>query len=100
MVQTVTLLLSQYDVGTIPPVLDAVTAGPVSAMRCQEVDHLILLESPPIDRYTLPTFKGQETVHAIYPNEEKPALLGCPFGSYTVLTEASPAVIIRFADTP
>ena len=38
-----TLLLSQYDVGTIPPVLDAVTVGPTSAMRCQEVDHLILL---------------------------------------------------------
>lgn len=38
-----TLLLSQYDVGTIPPVLDAVTVGPVSAMRCQEMDHLILL---------------------------------------------------------
>ncbi len=37
------LLLSQYDVGTIPPVLDAVTAGPVSAMRCQEVKHLIVL---------------------------------------------------------
>ena len=28
------LLLSQYDVGTIPPVLDAVQVGPVSAMRC------------------------------------------------------------------
>ena len=38
-----TLLLSQYDVGTIPPVLDAVMAGPVSAMRCQEVKHLIIL---------------------------------------------------------
>ena len=38
-----TLLLSQYDVGTIPPVLDAVMAGPVSAMRCQEVNHLIVL---------------------------------------------------------
>ncbi|MBO5952548.1 MAG: PD-(D/E)XK nuclease family protein [Oscillospiraceae bacterium] len=37
------LLLSQYDVGTIPPVLDAVTVGPVSAMRCQEVSHLIIL---------------------------------------------------------
>ena len=37
------LLLSQYDVGTIPPVLDAVMAGPVSAMRCQQVKHLILL---------------------------------------------------------
>ena len=38
-----TLLLSQYDVGTIPPVLDAVYIGPVTAMRCQEVDHLILV---------------------------------------------------------
>ena len=37
------LLLSQYDVGTIPPVLDAVTVGPVSAMRCQQGDHLIVL---------------------------------------------------------
>lgn len=38
-----TLLLSQYDVGTIPPVLDAVMVGPVSAMRCQQVRHLIVL---------------------------------------------------------
>lgn len=38
-----TLLLSQYDVGTIPPVLDAVMTGPVSAMRCQEEKHLIVL---------------------------------------------------------
>ena len=38
-----TLLLSQYDVGTIPPVLDAVTAGPVSAMRCQQGKHLFIL---------------------------------------------------------
>ncbi len=37
------LLLSQYDVGTIPPVLDAVTVGPVSAMRCHQCDHLIVL---------------------------------------------------------
>ena len=37
------LLLSQYDVGTIPPVLDMVTVGPVSAMRCQQVKHLIVL---------------------------------------------------------
>ena len=37
------LLLSQYDVGTIPPVLDAVTAGPVSAMRCHQVSHQIIL---------------------------------------------------------
>ena len=37
------LILGQYDVGTIPPVLDAVTVGPVSAMRCQQAKHLIVL---------------------------------------------------------
>jgi len=37
------LLLSQYDVGTIPPVLDAVIVGPVSAMRCGQCKHLIVL---------------------------------------------------------
>ena len=42
-VRLFTLLLSQYDVGTIPPVLDAVMVGPVNAMRCQEEKHLIVL---------------------------------------------------------
>lgn len=37
------LLLSQYDVGTIPPVLDAVSVGSVDAMRCHETKHLIIL---------------------------------------------------------
>lgn len=37
------LLLSQYDVGTIPTVLDAVMVGPVSAMRCQREKHLFLV---------------------------------------------------------
>ncbi len=37
------LLLSQYDVGTIPPVLDSVMVGPVSAMRCTQVKHLFVL---------------------------------------------------------
>lgn len=37
------LLLSQYDVGTIPPVLDSVTVGPADAMRCQQAKHLIVL---------------------------------------------------------
>lgn len=37
------LLLSQYDVGTIPSVLDAVMAGGVSAMRCQSPRHLFVL---------------------------------------------------------
>ena len=37
------LLLKQYDVGTIPSVLDAVMVGPVSAMRCQKSRHLFIL---------------------------------------------------------
>ena len=37
------LLLSQYDVGTIPPVLDAVQMGPITAMRCHQQKHLIIL---------------------------------------------------------
>lgn len=37
------LLLTQYDVGTIPPVLDSVMAGPVSAMQCHRRKHLIVL---------------------------------------------------------
>lgn len=37
------LLLSQYSVGTIPTVLDAVAVGPVSAMRCQQEKHLLVL---------------------------------------------------------
>lgn len=36
-------LLSRYDVGTIPPVLDAVQLGPISAMRCHEQKHLIVI---------------------------------------------------------
>lgn len=37
------LLLSQYDVGTIPPVLDAVTVGSVSSMRCQRAKYVFVL---------------------------------------------------------
>lgn len=37
------LILGQYDVGTIPTVLDSVTVGPFSAMRCQETKHLFVL---------------------------------------------------------
>ena len=37
------LLISQYDVGTIPPVLDAVSVGPMNVMRCQQCKHLIVL---------------------------------------------------------
>ena len=49
------LLLSQYSVGTIPPVLDAVMAGPVSAMRCQEPRHLIVLGA---EEGSLPGYGG------------------------------------------
>ncbi len=42
-VKLLRLLLGRYDVGTIPSVLDAVTAGPVSAMRCHPCKHLIIL---------------------------------------------------------
>ena len=37
------LLLNQYDVGTIPSLLDSVTVGPVPAMRCQRSRHLFVL---------------------------------------------------------
>lgn len=69
-----TLLLSQYDVGTIPPVLDAVTAGPVSAMRCQEVDHLILLGA---EEGALPGYCGSS---GVLTDQERSALrqMGVP----------------------
>ena len=54
-VRLLRLLLSQYDVGTIPPVLDAVQMGPVSAMRCHEQRHLILLGA---EEGKLPGYSG------------------------------------------
>lgn len=53
------LLLSQYDVGTIPPVLDAVQMGPVTAMRCNEQKHLILLGA---EEGKLPGYAGSTGV--------------------------------------
>ncbi len=52
-----TLLLSQYDVGTIPQVLDAVTVGSVSAQRCQEAKHLLVLGA---DEGALPGYGGSQ----------------------------------------
>jgi ATP-dependent helicase/nuclease subunit B len=68
------LLLSQYDVGTIPPVLDAVMAGPVSAMRCQESKHLILLGA---EEGKLPGYGGAK---GLLTDQERTALraLGVP----------------------
>lgn len=37
------LLLGQYDVGTIPAVLDSVMIGPVNAMRCQNSKHIFVI---------------------------------------------------------
>ena len=54
-----TLLLGQYDVGTIPPVLDAVMCGGVSAMRCQEPKHLFVLGA---DEGSLPGYGGASGV--------------------------------------
>lgn len=53
------LLLSQYDVGTIPTVLDSVVVGPVSAMRCQQTRHLIVLGA---EEGNLPGYGGSEGV--------------------------------------
>lgn len=53
------LLLSQYDVGTIPPVLDAVTIGPVSFMRCHQTKHLIVLGA---SEGSLPAYSGSTGV--------------------------------------
>ena len=53
------LLLSQYDVGTIPPVLDAVQMGPVSAMRCNQEKYLIILGA---QEGSLPGYTGSSGV--------------------------------------
>ena len=68
------LLLSQYDVGTIPPVLDAVQMGPVSAMRCHQEKHLILLGA---QEGNLPGYTGSS---GILTDQERVALreLGVP----------------------
>ena len=53
------LLLSQYDVGTIPTVLDAVTVGGVSAMCCQQVRHLLVLGA---SEGNLPAYGGSSGI--------------------------------------
>lgn len=66
-VRLLKLLLSRCSVGTIPPVLDAVSAGTVSTMRCQQAQHLVLLGA---NEGSLPGYGGssgllsdQERVH-------------------------------------
>lgn len=68
------LLLSQYDVGTIPPVLDAVQMGPVSAMRCHQQKHLLVLGA---EESKLPGYTGSS---GILTDQERVALreMGVP----------------------
>lgn len=54
-VRLLKLLLGQCDVGTIPPVLDAVSVGNVDAMRCQQQKHLIVLGA---EEGNLPSYGG------------------------------------------
>ena len=68
------LLLSQYDVGTIPPVLDAVQVGAVSAQRLHQQKHLIVLGA---QEGNLPGYSGSV---GILTDQERVALreLGVP----------------------
>ena len=68
------LLLSQYDVGTIPPVLDAVQMGPVSAMRCHQQKYLLVLGA---QEGNLPGYTGSS---GVLTDQERVALrqLGVP----------------------
>ena len=68
------LLLSQYEVGTIPPVLDAVHMGPVTAMRCNQQKHLIILGA---EEGKLPGYSGSA---GVLTDQERVALreLGVP----------------------
>jgi len=68
------MLLSQYDVGTIPPVLDAVSVGPVSAMRCLQSRHLFVVGAV---EGSLPGYPGAK---GVLTDQERVALrrLGVP----------------------
>lgn len=54
-VRLLKLLLGRCNVGTIPPVLDAVSVGAVSAMRCQQQKFLIVLGA---NEGALPSYGG------------------------------------------
>ncbi len=68
------LLVSQYSVGTIPSVLDAVNIGPVNAMRCQQCKHLIVLGA---EEGVMPSYAGTS---GVLTDQERTALrrLGVP----------------------
>ena len=68
------LLLSQYDVGTIPPVLDAVTVGSISSMRCHEVKHQIILGAKE------GAFPGYSGSSGVFSDQEREALRAMGIG--------------------
>ena len=84
-VRLLRLLLSQYDVGTIPPVLDAVQAGPVTATRLNSPKHLFVLGA---NEGSLPGYTGSA---GILSDQERVALrkLGVPLtgGAMEGITE-------------
>lgn len=53
------LLLSQYDVGTIPPVLDAVSFGAVSALRCRKASYVFVLG---VQEGSMPGYSGAKGI--------------------------------------
>ena len=69
--QLLKLLLSQYDVGTIPPVLDAVSVGGISAMRLHSCKHLFVLGA---NEGSLPGYAGSA---GILSDQERNALRSC-----------------------
>ena len=73
-VRLLQLLLSQYDVGTIPPVLDSVSVGTMTSMRCHQVPHLIVLGA---NEGALPGYGGSK---GLLSDQERVALrsLGVP----------------------
>lgn len=82
------LLLSQYDVGTIPPVLDTVTVGPASVMRYQQVKYLLVLGA---EEGYLPSYAGAA---GVLTDQERTELrnLGVP------ISNAMDSVSSEFAD--
>ena len=68
------LLLGQYNVGTIPTVLDCVCVGTVQSMRCQQTDHLFVLG---VTEGSLPAYGG---ISGVLTDQERAALrqMGVP----------------------
>ena len=69
----------------------------IGAVDLSGVDHLILLSSPPVDKYPLPLFVGGDGVHAVFGSYAQKNTIGCPFGSHTVLCPEDPYLCILFA---